>query len=118
MKRKKQYATIHKMDSDSIIIKVNDSPSKIASRGAYTRTAKVDFATGSKVSMYRKSSQSKRGVLGIKYTPSYYVGDVHICATNNPNQFLIKKSHIAGSKLSVGDIVVVETATTKKKTDD
>lgn len=115
MRKKKQYATIHKIDNDTITIKINNSSSATARKALPRGIVKATLPSESMVSVYRKSSQHKRGVLGIRYTPSYYVGDAHITKTSDPNKFSIKKSHITGSKLSVGDVVIVEAKDSEKK---
>lgn len=115
MRKKKQYATIHKIDNDTITLKINNSSSATARKALPRGVVKATLLPESMISVYRKSSQHKRGVLGIKYTPSYYVGDAHIRKTSDPNQFSIKKSHIKGSKLSIGDVVVVEVRDSEKK---
>ena len=109
--KKKQVAVVYNLDGNTMTVKFNNSFPLISGK----KTAKEGMEPHvSRVKLYRKTSQSKRGLLGIKYHPSYYVGDAQIETTGKHNQYVLR-SDLKESRLKSGDEIVVEYVTSLKK---
>lgn len=109
--KKKQVAVVHNLDGNTMTVKFNNSFSLTSEKKTVKEEMKPYVSC---VKLYRKTSQSKRGLLGIKYHPSYYVGDAQMEATSKQNQYVLK-SDLKGSRLKNGDEIVVEYVTSLKK---
>lgn len=103
MKRNKHRGTIRNLNNDTIEVEVF-VPSKI---GNPNKTTGAFFEPAS-VKIYRQSSKNRKGFLGIKYKPSYYIGNGQITKKKDSNIFLLKQAHTTNPILKTGDKVVFE----------